>query len=70
MALSTRSGPDWVYFPMFRETVLTPVTWKEGEWPYMTPIQGKMSGWKMPEENLDIEGPGYALFHLSSPGIR
>ncbi|KAF9875965.1 hypothetical protein CkaCkLH20_06411 [Colletotrichum karsti] len=58
VALSTRSGPEWVYFPMVRETVLTAVTWEEGEWPYMTPIQGKMSGWEMPKTNLDIEGPG------------
>ncbi|KAK2732760.1 Non-reducing end alpha-L-arabinofuranosidase BoGH43A 7 [Colletotrichum kahawae] len=58
VALSTRSGPEWVHFPMGRETVLTAVTWREGEWPQMTPIQGKMSGWSMPPANLDIEGPG------------
>ncbi|KAE9573860.1 hypothetical protein CGMCC3_g10227 [Colletotrichum fructicola] len=43
VALSTRSGPEWVYFPMGRETVLTAVTWRDGEWPQMSPIQGKMS---------------------------
>ncbi|KAF4476575.1 Xylosidase/arabinosidase [Colletotrichum fructicola Nara gc5] len=58
VALSTRSGPEWVYFPMGRETVLTAVTWRDGEWPQMSPIQGKMSGWPMPPANLDIEGSG------------
>ncbi|KAF0321553.1 hypothetical protein GQ607_011223 [Colletotrichum asianum] len=59
VALSTRSGPEWVYFPMGRETVLTAVTWREGEWPQMSPIQGKMSGWSMPPANLDVEGSGH-----------
>ncbi|KAF5484506.1 Non-reducing end alpha-L-arabinofuranosidase BoGH43A [Colletotrichum siamense] len=58
VALSTRSGPEWVYYPMGRETVLTAVTWREGEWPQMSAIQGKMSGWPMPPANLDVEGPG------------
>ncbi|KAK1505763.1 beta-xylosidase [Colletotrichum abscissum] len=58
VALGTRSGPEWRNFPMGRETVMTSVTWNEGGWPYFTPIEGKMSGWEMPLENLDIEGPG------------
>ncbi|KAK1463748.1 beta-xylosidase [Colletotrichum cuscutae] len=63
VALGTRSGSDWRNFPMGRETVMTSVTWNEGKWPYFTPIEGKMSGWEMPLENMDIEGPGYIL-HL------
>ncbi|KZL87803.1 glycoside hydrolase family 43 protein [Colletotrichum incanum] len=59
VALATRSGPEWLHFPMVRETVLTAATWKEGEWPYLTPISGKMSGWKMPPYSLEVEGPGY-----------
>nr|XP_036586150.1 Non-reducing end alpha-L-arabinofuranosidase BoGH43A 7 [Colletotrichum truncatum]KAF6796557.1 Non-reducing end alpha-L-arabinofuranosidase BoGH43A 7 [Colletotrichum truncatum] len=58
VALSTRAGPEYSHFPMVRETVLTPVTWNEGEWPYMSPIKGKMTGWRMPPSNLDVEGPG------------
>ncbi|KAF4781077.1 hypothetical protein HER10_EVM0006843 [Colletotrichum scovillei] len=58
VALATRSGPEWLNFPMGRETVMTSVRWNEGEWPYFTPVEGKMSGWEMPLENLDIEGSG------------
>ncbi|GKT44075.1 non-reducing end alpha-L-arabinofuranosidase [Colletotrichum spaethianum] len=58
VALATRSGPEWIHFPMVRETVLTAATWEEGEWPYLTTIAGKMNGWKMPSYNLEVEGPG------------
>ncbi|OLN95971.1 Non-reducing end alpha-L-arabinofuranosidase BoGH43A 7 [Colletotrichum chlorophyti] len=58
VALATRSGPEWFHFPMVRETVLTSATWEEGKWPHLTPIEGQMSGWKMPPENLAIGGPG------------
>ncbi|KAH8678806.1 beta-xylosidase [Tricladium varicosporioides] len=44
VALSVRQGPDGSY-PMGRETVLTPVTWDEGEWPVFSNVSGKMSGW-------------------------
>ncbi|KAK3197516.1 hypothetical protein GRF29_216g440421, partial [Pseudopithomyces chartarum] len=33
VALATRSGPEWVNYPMGRETVLVPVRWEEGEFP-------------------------------------
>jgi beta-xylosidase len=55
VALSTRSGPQYINYPMGRETVMTPVTWKEGEWPYMDPIRGKMTGWPM-AVNKNISG--------------
>ncbi|EAU85477.2 arabinofuranosidase [Coprinopsis cinerea okayama7 len=58
VALSTRSGPDYLYYPMGRETVLAPVTWKKGEWPYFTQISGQISGWKLPRPNRNIKGVG------------
>ncbi|KAF7531361.1 hypothetical protein G7054_g8969 [Neopestalotiopsis clavispora] len=58
VALSTRSGPSWIDFPMGRETVLTSVTWEEGEYPVFSPISGEMSGWTFPPEDLDIDGDG------------
>ncbi|KAK3937883.1 glycosyl hydrolase [Diplogelasinospora grovesii] len=58
VALSTRSGPEYLYYPMGRETVMTSVTWANGEFPIFSPINGKMSGWPMPRPNLDIDGPG------------
>lgn len=59
-ALSTRSGPDWVNYPMGRETVLVPATWEEGEWPVLQPVRGKMRG-PLPRENrasLERKGAG------------
>ncbi|TDZ44938.1 Methyltransferase trt5 [Colletotrichum trifolii] len=58
VALSTRAGATYLNFPMVRETVLTSVTWDEGDWPRMTQISGKMSGWEMPRANFDVNGPG------------
>ncbi|KXH45901.1 beta-xylosidase [Colletotrichum nymphaeae SA-01] len=58
VALATRSGLEWLNFPMGRETIMTSVRWNEREWPYFTPVEGKMSGWEMPLENLDIDGSG------------
>lgn len=58
VALSTRSGPGYLYYPMGRETVLTSVTWDEGKFPVWTPISGEMSGWPMPAVDKDIGGSG------------
>ncbi|KAF5320646.1 hypothetical protein D9611_013748 [Ephemerocybe angulata] len=58
VALSTRGGPEYLHFPMVRETVLTPVTWKQGEWPVFSPIRGEMSGWDMGKEDRGIKGVG------------
>ncbi|KUI69714.1 Non-reducing end alpha-L-arabinofuranosidase [Cytospora mali] len=57
-ALSTRSGPEFVYYPMGRETVLTSVRWDEGEFPVWKNVSGQESGWAMPPTNKDIEGSG------------
>lgn len=58
MALATRSGPAYKVYPMGRETVLFPVTWRTGEWPILEPVRGKMSGWKLPPKNRDLPGTG------------
>lgn len=60
VALSTRSGPEYINYPMGRETVMTPVRWPKGEFPIWSPIGGKMSGWPMPPlaSTNDIPGPG------------
>ncbi|KAF5024467.1 hypothetical protein F66182_3407 [Fusarium sp. NRRL 66182] len=51
-------GPYFGNLPMGRETVLTPVTWEEGEFPVFTPVSGTMSGWELPEESLVDQGEG------------
>lgn len=58
MCLSTRSGPEFEIYPMGREASLFPVTWKEGEWPILEPVRGKMSGWQLPPLNRDLPGEG------------
>jgi beta-xylosidase len=58
VALSTRSGPDYLNYPMGRETVLTPVVWEEAEFPVFTAVSGEMSGWQLPRVNLDVDGVG------------
>ncbi|KAF8519757.1 arabinofuranosidase [Hysterangium stoloniferum] len=60
VALSTRSGPDYVYFPMGRETVLTPVTWETGEWPIFTPVRELEQG-PLPNVNQNIPGTGISV---------
>ena len=58
MALATRSGPAYKSYPMGRETVLFPVTWKTGDWPILQPVRGKMSGWPLPAPNRTLPGDG------------
>ncbi|KAL5049708.1 hypothetical protein BDW71DRAFT_195218 [Aspergillus fruticulosus] len=58
VALATRSGPAWRVYPMGRETVLFPVTWKEGEWPILEPVRGRMAGWELPLPSSQIPGDG------------
>lgn len=57
-ALATRSGPEWVVYPMGRETVLYPVTWHQGEYPVFEPVRGTMQGWELPLPVLDPPGDG------------
>ncbi|KAH6690769.1 beta-xylosidase [Leptodontidium sp. MPI-SDFR-AT-0119] len=57
VALSVRQGPDGSY-PMGRETVMTPVTWKRGEWPVFSPLTGVMNGWFLDEEDVLSMGEG------------
>ncbi|KAK3316216.1 glycosyl hydrolase [Apodospora peruviana] len=58
VALSTRSGPAYINYPMGRETVMTPVNWPKGEFPIWSPINGKMNGWPMPPATKDLGGSG------------
>ncbi|KAF4632151.1 hypothetical protein G7Y89_g5978 [Cudoniella acicularis] len=57
VALSVRQGSDGSY-PMGRETVLTPVTWEEGEWPIFSNVSGKMSGWHIDSAPVVEDGEG------------
>lgn len=58
VALSTRSGPSYLNYPMGRETIMVPVAWDQGEFPTWSPAKGQMSGWAFPPENKDIQGSG------------
>lgn len=51
-------GPYFGNVPMGRETVLTPVTWEDGDFPIFTPVTGDMSGWPLPSEAIPEEGEG------------
>lgn len=57
-ALATRSGPAYESYPMGRETVLFPVTWRDGDWPVLQPVRGKMEGWELPPKSRDVPGTG------------
>ncbi|KAI1610557.1 glycoside hydrolase family 43 protein [Exophiala viscosa] len=70
VCLSTRSGPEFLVYPMGRETVMFPVTWQTGDWPILQPVRGQMSGWQMPTTNLSIAGEGPftdAADHITFP---
>ncbi len=58
VALSTRSGPDYLNYPMGRETVMTAVTWSEGEYPIWTPVIGEVSVWETPDAHGEVRGAG------------
>lgn len=51
-------GPYFGNLPMGRETVLTPVTWEDDEFPIFAPVKGEMEGWPLPDETLVLEGEG------------
>lgn len=57
VALTTRSGPAYINWPMNRETVLYPVSWPEGEWPILERVSGEMSG-PLPPPNRNLPGTG------------
>ncbi|KAK1847196.1 xylosidase arabinofuranosidase [Colletotrichum chrysophilum] len=52
VAHATRVNLQNRVFPMGRETVLFPVTWKPGQWPVPTQVEGIMSGWELPPTDL------------------
>lgn len=51
-------GPYFGNLPMGRETVLTPVSWPEGEFPVFAPVRGELSGWPLPVEAVPSGGEG------------
>lgn len=57
VALSTRSGPEFINYPMGRETVLFPCTWETGEWPVCSPVRGQMTG-PLPPTDRQVAGSG------------
>jgi beta-xylosidase len=67
VALSSRTGPDFITCPMGRETVLYPVTWAEGAWPVASPVRGTMNGWCLPPKDTNI--PGIGPFITSSDAL-
>ncbi|KAL5042753.1 hypothetical protein BDW71DRAFT_216722 [Aspergillus fruticulosus] len=69
VALSTRSGPEWVNYPMGRETVLTSGTWEEGGWPVLEPVRGSMKAPLPPKREVKnpINRPERLTF---APGSR
>ncbi|KAI1379568.1 beta-xylosidase [Hypoxylon crocopeplum] len=64
VVLAVRAGgaygdaPYFANFPMGRETVLTPVTWENGQWPVFTPVTGMVSSWPLPAEAIPEQGEG------------
>ena len=67
VALSTRSGPEYITYPMGRETILTNVTWENGSWPtFNDPIEGVMHGWTLPRGSTE-DLPGDGLVRLLHP---
>ncbi|KAI5783239.1 beta-xylosidase [Peziza echinospora] len=57
-ALAVRTGPEFLNYPIGRETILTPVTWEEGSWPVFQPVTGTMSGWAFSAISSIEEGEG------------
>ncbi|KAJ7200078.1 glycosyl hydrolase [Mycena haematopus] len=58
VALSTRSGPEYISYPMGRETVLTNVTWVEGGWPVFENVSGIIGGPILPlRPSIPGDGP-------------
>ncbi|KAJ5597989.1 hypothetical protein N7537_008073 [Penicillium hordei] len=57
-SLTWRSGPEGKTYPMGREMALTPVTWKQGDWPSFAPVRGIQEGWYLPpSNNIPSDGP-------------
>ncbi|KAF7944366.1 hypothetical protein EAE96_010763 [Botrytis aclada] len=61
-ALGWRSGPEAVTYPMGRETVISPVTWNDGEFPIFTPLRGVESAWTISESQY-VPGDGPFVTH-------
>ncbi|KAJ7161505.1 glycosyl hydrolase [Mycena crocata] len=58
VALSTRSGPEYISYPMGRETVLTNMTWDKGEWPVFQNVSSVIHGPILPPRpHIRGDGP-------------
>ncbi|KAJ0419171.1 glycosyl hydrolase [Aspergillus carlsbadensis] len=57
-ALSMRLNLQARAAPMGRESVLYPVTWKDGEWPVLGHVQGYISSWPFPHSPAGEALPG------------
>ena len=73
VALAVREAPD-SSTPMGRETVLTPVSWEDGEWAVFTNVSGHVNGWhldSLPEVSQGkgslIDAPAFVDFTANTP---
>lgn len=55
--LARRSGPEYKYFPMSRETVLAPCSWTAEGWLICDPVLGNMTG-PLPQSDRSVPGDG------------
>ena len=76
VALSTRSGPEYLHYPMGRETVMTAVSWPADQFPVFTPISGEVSAWPFPgpstnatisPDSVNSLAPEILTFSASTP---
>ncbi|KAF8321561.1 arabinofuranosidase [Clavulina sp. PMI_390] len=58
VALATRSGPEYKYYPMGRETTLTPAQWLNGSFPTAKNVSLYEDG-TLPPVDLSVPGDGY-----------
>lgn len=61
VALSMRLDLQARTAPMGRETVLYPVTWKQGQWPVISQVKGRISSWPLPQNSSNKAIPGLSV---------
>lgn len=65
VALVKRSGADYKYYPMNRETALFAASWPKGGFPVLKQVRGRMRG-PLPPANKDLKC-GYSNGWISDP---
>lgn len=60
-ALAHRSGPEYVTYPMGRETVLFPMQWEKGDWPKPSQVRGEQRVPDLLPQTRNIRGQGPLL---------